>query len=73
MNETIELLPKYTPDYIIDEVQYYFDKINKGKSDCFTLDNAILLVNMAMVNNRLNDELADEIKKAIRKIKEKEK
>ena len=35
MNETIELLPKYTPDYIIDEVQYYFDKINKGKSDCF--------------------------------------
>ena len=71
MNETIELLPKYTPDYIIDEVQYYFDKINKGKSDCFTLDNAITLVNMAKISKRINEEQAQTIKEMIRKIKNK--
>ena len=57
----------------MDEVQHYFDKINAGKSDCFTLDNAISLVNMAKYNNRVNDEQAEEIKKTIRKIKEEEK
>lgn len=71
MNETIELLPKYTPDYIIDEVQYYFDKINKGKSDCFTLDNAIALVNIAKTSKRINEEQAQNIKEMIRNIKNK--
>lgn len=67
------LVPEYTPYYIMDEVQHYFNKINAGKNDCFTLDNAISLVNMAKFNNRVNDEEAEEIKKAIRKIKEEEK
>lgn len=73
IKDAIKVLPEYTPFYIMDEVQHYFNKINAGKSDCFTLDNAILLVNMARVNNRVNDEQAEEIKKAIRKIKEEEK
>lgn len=73
IKDAIRVLPEYTPFYIMDEVQHYFNKINAGKSDCFTLDNAILLVNMARVNNRVNDEQAEEIKKAIRKIKEEEK
>ena len=73
IKDAIKVLPEYTPFYIMDEVQHYFNKINAGKSDCFTLDNAILLVNMARVNNRINDEQAEEIKKAIRKIKEEEK
>ena len=73
IKDAIKVLPEYTPYYIMDEVQHYFNKINAGKSDCFTLDNAILLVNMARVNNRVNDEQAEEIKKAIRKIKEEEK
>lgn len=68
MNEVINILPNYTPDYVVNEVQYYFDKINAGKNDCFTLDNAILLVNMARVNNRVNDEQAQAIKETIRKI-----
>lgn len=71
MNETINRLPSYTPDYVIDEVQYYFDKINAGKNDCFTLDNAMLLVNLAKVNNRVNDDQAKKIKEAIRRIKDK--
>lgn len=73
IKDAIKVLPEYTPFYIMDEVQHYFNKINAGKRDCFTLDNAILLVNMARVNNRVNDEQAEEIKKAIRKIKEEEK
>lgn len=73
IKDAIKVLPEYTPFYIMDEVQHYFNKINAGKSDCFTLDNAILLVNMARVNNRVNDEQAEEIKKAIRKIKKEEK
>ena len=73
IKDAIKVLPEYTPCYIMDEVQHYFNKINAGKSDCFTLDNAILLLNMARVNNRENDEQAEEIKKAIRKIKEEEK
>lgn len=73
IKDAIKVLPEYTPYYIMDEVQRYFDKINAGKSDCFTLDNAISLVNMAKYNNRVNDEQAEEIKKTIRKIKEEEK
>lgn len=67
--ETIKVLPEYTPCYIIDEVQHYFDKINAGKNDCFTLDNAISLVNMARLSNRINDEQSEKIKNAIRKLK----
>ncbi len=69
MEDAINILPEYTPDYVIDEVQYYFNKINAGKNDCFTLDNAISLVNLARVNNRINDEQAENIKDSIRKIK----
>ena len=70
IKDAIKVLPEYTPYYIMDEVQHYFNKINAGKSDCFTLDNAILLVNMARINNRVNDEQANNIKESIRKIKE---
>ena len=73
IKDAIKVLPEYTPYYIMDEVQHYFNKVNAGKSDCFTLDNAIGLVNMAKFNNRINDIQAEEIKKAIRKIKEEEK
>ncbi len=70
IKDAIKVLPEYTPYYIMDEVQHYFNKINAGKSDCFTLDNAIGLVNVAKFNNRVNDEQANNIKKSIRKIKE---
>ena len=70
IKDAIKVLPEYTPYYIMDEVQYYFNKINAGKSDCFTLDNAIGLVNVARFNNRVNDEQANNIKESIRKIKE---
>ena len=73
MKDAIKVLPEYTPDYVIDEVQYYFNKTGQGKPDCFTLDNAMLLVNMARVNNRIDDEQAKNIKDAIRKIKNEEK
>ena len=70
MNEAVNILPDYTPDYVLDEVEYYFNKIAQGNNDCFTLDNAILLVNMARINNRIDDEQANEIKNSIKKIKE---
>lgn len=70
IKDAIKVLPEYTPYYIMDEVQHYFNKINAGKSDCFTLDNAIGLVNVARYNNRVNDEQANNIKESIRKIKE---
>ena len=54
MNEAVNILPDYTPDYVLDEVQYYFNKIEQGKNDCFTLDNAISLVNLAMISSRIN-------------------
>ena len=62
IKDAIKVLPEYTPYYIMDEVQHYFNKINAGKSDCFTLDNAIGLVNVARFNNRVNDEQANNIK-----------
>ena len=70
IRDAIKVLPEYTPYYIMDEVQQYFNKINEDKSDCFTLDNAIGLVNVARFNNRINDEQANNIKESIRKIKE---
>ena len=27
--------PTYTPDYVIDEVEYYYEKISNGKPDAF--------------------------------------
>ena len=50
MYEALEMLPEYTPDYVVDEIAYYSKKISSGKSDVFTLDNAILLVNLAVIN-----------------------
>lgn len=70
IKDAIKVLPEYTPYYIMDEVQHYFNKINAGKSDCFTLDNAIGLVNVARFNNRVNYKQANNIKESIRKIKE---
>jgi len=71
IKDAIKVMPEDTPYYIMDEVQHYFDKINAGKSDCFTLDNAIGLVNMARMSNRVDDKQAQNIKESIRKIKNK--
>ena len=69
MEELKEQFPQYTPDYVLDEVAYYFQKIARGGSDVFTLDNAISLVNLAIMNNRINNEQGDIIKNQIRHIK----
>ena len=69
IKDAIKVLPEYTPYYIMDEVQHYFNKINAGKSDCFTLDNAISLVNLSKSNNGVTEEQAQKIKESIRKIK----
>ncbi len=69
MNDAIKMLPQYTPDYVLDEVEYYFEKISQNKNDCFTLENAISLVNLAKVNKRITKKQAETIKMAIRKIK----
>lgn len=71
VKDAIKVLPEYTPYYIMDEVQHYYDKINAGKNDFFTLDNAILLVNLSKANNGINDVQAEEIKESIIKIKDK--
>lgn len=72
MEQLKEQFPAYTPDYVLDEVAYYFQKIARGGSDVFTLDNAISLVNLAIVNERINDEQGDIIKNKIRDIKNKQ-
>lgn len=69
MYAELEKLPKYTPDYVVDEVKYHFDKISEGKNDIFTLENVISLVNLAKVNNRVTEEQAIEIKKVISEMK----
>lgn len=72
MEQLKEQFPIYTPDYVLDEVAYYFKKTARGGSDVFTLDNAISLVNLAIVNERINDEQGDIIKNKIRDIKNKQ-
>ena len=69
MEQLIEKFPSYTPDYVLDEVEYYYEKILSGKSDVFTLDNAISLVNLAFVSCRINKQQANKIKLIIKKIK----
>ena len=69
MEQLKEQFPTYTPDYVLDEVAYYFQKIARGGSDAFTLDNAISLVNLAIMNNRISREQGDIIKNQIRLIK----
>lgn len=65
--------PTYTPDYVIDEIEYYYEKISNGKSDFFTLDNAIMLVNLAVVNSRISKEQGEIIKKIIRNMQKNDK
>lgn len=72
MEQLKEQFPTYTPDYVLDEVAYYFQKIARGGSDAFTLDNAISLVNLAISNNRINEEQGRIIKDKIRCIKSKQ-
>ena len=69
MEQLTEEFPSYTPDYVLDEVEYYYQKIRKNKNDCFTLDNATSLVNLAKINKRITEEQACNIKKIIIKIK----
>lgn len=69
MEELIKELPSYTPDYVIDEVKYHFEKIRNGKTDIFTLENAISLVNLAKVNERITEEQAKIIIEIIKKMK----
>lgn len=69
MEQLMEKFPTYTPDYVLDEVEYYYQKIRQNKNDCFTLDNAISLVNLAKINKRITEEQACNIKKIIIKIK----
>lgn len=73
MEQLKEQFPTYTPDYVLDEVAYYFQKIARGGSDAFTLDNAISLVNLAIMNNRISNEQGDIIKNQIRDMKNIEK
>lgn len=70
MEQLMEKFPAYTPDYVLDEVEYYYQKILNGKSDVFTLDNARSLVNLAFVCKRINKEQANEIKLIIKNIKD---
>lgn len=69
MEQLKEQFPIYTPDYVLDEVEYYFQKIARGGSDVFTLDNAISLVNLAIMNERINKEQGNIIKDKIKEIK----
>lgn len=69
MEQLKEQFPTYTPDYVLDEVAYYFQKIARGGSDLFTLDNAISLDNLAIANARINKEQGNIIKDKIREIK----
>ena len=69
MEQLKEQFPIYTPDYVLDEVAYYFQKISNRKSDVFTLDNAISLVNLAIKNARISNEQGEIIKNKIKDIK----
>ena len=69
MVQLTEKFPSYTPDYVLDEVEYYYQKIRQNKNDCFTLDNAISLEKKKKINKRITEEQACNIKKIIIKIK----
>ena len=69
MEQTNVEFPSYTPYYVLDEINYYFKKIKSGKSDVFTLDNAITLVNLAVINARISKEQGTVIKNKIKEMK----
>ena len=46
MYKELAKLPKYTPDYVIDEMKYYLDKKKEKKSGIFTFENAMFLVSI---------------------------
>lgn len=59
----------YTPDYVLDEIDYYLKKISSIKSDIFNLDNAISLVNLAVVSSRISKEQGEVIRNQIQNIR----
>lgn len=68
MEQLKENFPPYTPNYVLDEIDYYFKEISRKKIDLFTLDNAICLVNLAVINRRISKEQGEKIKNQIKKI-----
>ena len=70
MDKWREQFEAYTPDYVIDDIDYYFQKIENWKLDVFTLYNAKALVNLAVVSSRITKEQGKVIKDKINCIKE---
>lgn len=69
MEQIREKFSQYIPDYILDEIEYYFNKTLNGKIDIFTLDNIISLINLAVLNHRIDKQKAEELKEEIRNLK----
>ncbi len=69
MESELDKLPKYTPDYVIDEMKYYYEKKSRGNTAVCTFDNVLALVNLARVNNRISGRQARNIKRILNEIK----
>lgn len=63
------VIPKYTPNYILDEIEIYINKKRKGKIGIATFDNVLSLIRLSLLNNRISEEQARELKEIMNKLK----
>lgn len=63
------VIPKYTPNYILDEIEIYINKKRKEKIGIATFDNILSLIRLSLLNNRINEEQARELKEIMNKLK----
>jgi hypothetical protein len=65
MEENIESI---IPDYIKDEIEKYKWKKENGNSGIATYNNILALIRLAVVNNRITEQQAEEIKEVVKKL-----
>lgn len=64
------VIPKYTPNYILDEIEIYINKKRKEKIGIATFDNILSLIRLSLLNNRISEEQAKELKEIVNKLKQ---
>lgn len=63
------VIPKYTPNYILDEIETYINKKRKGNIGIATFDNILSLIRLSALNNRISEEQVKELKEIVNKLK----
>lgn len=65
----LELLPSYTPYYVIDQLKIYLDEPNKEKNGWYLFQGVIGMVNLARTDRLITGFQSLKLKRILKKLK----